>query len=556
MNIFNVLAKQSRYFYLFIVSLGIVNSVVYISLLMFINNAVSQKAQPFLPQYDWLIFICLIVGSLICTKVFQTYMVRLTYELLFQYEVAILQKLRFATYQAFEKLGAQRVYTAIGDVRILSYIPEVLVAVINSTVIIFCALTYLFVASPAGGLAVLALMGSLLLIYLLRNKQIEKYLNKVRDLQNTYHQYLRDLLFGFKEIKMSIPRNEGIFNDFLRKNRLAGKQLGVKSAVRYLDNELLGTYSWYFALGIAMFVLPRLLNLSAGESIPFIVIILYLMSPLASLVKVLPYYTNVKIALERIEQIQQDVESQAEETFGLGSGTAIDQAFKQLVFKDVVFEYFDEKQHKTFRVGPLNLEIKKGEVVFITGGNGSGKSTFVNMLTGLYKPSSGQILFNNIPVTAENYPYYSNRISAIFTSNYLFSENYERFELNKDNAALKEMVELMQMNEVLRFDEERQHIDNGLSKGQQKRLAMIYAMLEGRDVLVLDEWAAEQDPAFRAFFYEELIPDFQKKGKTIIAVTHDDYYFNCADRMLKFDYGRIAEDTRIIRRKESLVNSH
>ena len=74
---------------------------------------------------------------------------------------------------------------------------------------------------------------------------------------------------------------------------------------------------------------------------------------------------------------------------------------------------------------------------------------------------------------------------------------------------------------------------------------MIYAIMENRDILVLDEWAAEQDPHFRAYFYKRLIPELKRRGKTIIAVTHDDHYFDCADRMLKFDYGKIVADTVI-----------
>jgi len=103
----------------------------------------------------------------------------------------------------------------------------------------------------------------------------------------------------------------------------------------------------------------------------------------------------------------------------------------------------------------------------------------------------------------------------------------------------------MRLQAVIKLGTGRNFIDTGLSKGQQKRLALIYAMMEDREVLVLDEWAAEQDPAFRAYFYKHLIPEMQQKGKTIIAVTHDDAYFNHAGRMLRFDYGKIVEDRHL-----------
>ena len=77
-----------------------------------------------------------------------------------------------------------------------------------------------------------------------------------------------------------------------------------------------------------------------------------------------------------------------------------------------------------------------------------------------------------------------------------------------------------------------------LSTGQKKRLAMILAMLDNRPVYIFDEWAADQDPNFRRFFYTELLPEMKAAGHAIVAVTHDDSYFEYADRVLKMEYGR------------------
>lgn len=554
MHIIKVLQQQSRRFLLYILLLGIVNSIVYSGLLAFINNAVKGTAVPAARGYDYLIYILLVATSLLCTKIFQTYMVKLTHELLLHYELSILQKLRFATYQAFEKLGAERIYTAIGDVRILAYIPEVLVAVVNSAVIILCALAYLLWVSPLGGIAVLGLITALLSFYLIRNIRIEKSLNKVRDLQNEYHTYLRDLVYGFKEIKMSTERNEHLFEDYLKKNRLVAKQLGSSSAVKFLDNELIGTYSWYIALGVVIFALPHLLHLSLLQTVPFVIVILYLMGPLASLVKIIPYYTNVKIALERIDAVKAAIDEVVEEPVQQ-TGTLPVAAFETIQFEDVTFGYFDEQQQQQFGSGPFNLTIQNGETIFITGGNGSGKSTFINLLTGLYRPLSGTIYLNGCPVTESNYAAYTNRLSAIFTNAYLFNGNYDGYDLSDDNAALVSLVEMMRLSAVIRLNKDRNFIDNGLSKGQQKRLALIYAMMENRELLVLDEWAAEQDPVFRAYFYKHLIPELKKRGKTIVAVTHDDAYFGYADRMLKFDYGHIAEDRRLFHNEKFSIDS-
>jgi putative ATP-binding cassette transporter len=84
-------------------------------------------------------------------------------------------------------------------------------------------------------------------------------------------------------------------------------------------------------------------------------------------------------------------------------------------------------------------------------------------------------------------------------------------------------------------------VDTRLSQGQRKRLALLSAWLEDRPVLVLDEWAADQDPEFREYFYLRLLPLFKAEGRTVVAITHDERYFGVADRVLKVDGGRIFE---------------
>jgi len=92
------------------------------------------------------------------------------------------------------------------------------------------------------------------------------------------------------------------------------------------------------------------------------------------------------------------------------------------------------------------------------------------------------------------------------------------------------------------------------SQGQRKRLALLMALLELRDCLLLDEWAADQDPRFRHFFYQIILPLLKQRGKTIIAITHDDRYFNIADRVIKMDNGQLIEiDDRELDQAQQIV---
>ena len=101
----------------------------------------------------------------------------------------------------------------------------------------------------------------------------------------------------------------------------------------------------------------------------------------------------------------------------------------------------------------------------------------------------------------------------------------------------------MQLSEKTSFSEGA-FSELRLSTGQRKRLAMVVALLEDRPLYAFDEWAADQDPEFREFFYRELIPMLVARGKTVIAVSHDDRYFDCADLLVRLDYGAVREIER------------
>ncbi|CAN5138233.1 cyclic peptide export ABC transporter [soil metagenome] len=541
MNIYKVFKSKSTTFYCLLILLGAANSVMYSGLLILINNSITKHTLFYDNKYNMAVYFLIISLSFVCSKVFQTYIVRLSNDILFKFETGVLEKLRYAEYEAFEKLGTEKIYTAIGDTKVLSRIPEMFINVFNAAVIALCCLGYMFYISIVGGFFILAMMGALLVIYLGRNKRIEGQLNKLRDLQNYYYKCLNDLLSGFKELKLGIKRNESLFNNYLYKNKIEERDLGVTTAIKYLDNELLGSYSWYIILGVIMYVLPMIVTMSMSQTSTFIITILYLIGPVSTLITAVPFYTRTKIALERLNQYEKDVSINIKSQIKYNDVFDIDEPLSTLRFCDVVYEYKNSDDETTFLVGPINLEIYKGDIMFIVGGNGSGKSTFINLLTGLYKPISGHIYFNDREVKHQHYPYYSNKISAIFTNNYLFNENYEGFDLTNLNAKLEYYIEEMQLSSILKIDSYSDKINHKLSKGQQKRVAMIYALMEEREILVLDEWAAEQDPSFRAYFYEVLLAELKNMGKTIIAVTHDDNYYHCGDRLIKFDYGQVME---------------
>ena len=545
MKLFQVLQTKSKAFYGYVLLLSLVRSMLQSVILILINNIAAGQQLPILPGYEWLVFIIMVAGTVFLNKLFQTYMITLTQTILFELEINILKRLRFTSYESLENFGNAKVYAVMGDIRTLANIPLTFANCFNAVIVILCSLIYLFYLSTVGAAIVLGIIILLAFFYTVRNKWIEKDLNRMRDLQNEFYRYLTDFVNGFKEIKMSQTRSRNIYTQYLERNRTHGRQLGTSTSIQYLNNELTGQYSWYLVLGAIMFILPLFIQLDAAQMTTMIVTILFIMSPVAFLVISLPHYTNAKIALRRIQEFEDKMEPWNKELELRENAGSPDDTFQSIEMRGVTYEYADEEKARTFVVGPIDVEIKKGELVFITGGNGSGKSTFIKLLTGLYKPTQGGLYWNSQHVTDAQYPFYRDQISAIFTDYHLPQENYTDFDISTSNQRLNEYLKLMGLTNIFHVAEGKYLFSNKLSKGQQKRLAFIYALLEERQILVLDEWAAEQDIYFRHYFYHTLIPMLLQMNKTIVLVTHDSGFSADAGRVLEFDFGTIISDRKI-----------
>ncbi len=536
MKLLSIFFNRSKLFYAAFFLLGFVNVLLNIGILSFINNILTSDEAIYHKDYDWMLFFGLIVVSLGANAVFQSYMVKLTNDIKFDLEFNILEKLRFANYRSFEKLGNEKIFTAIDDIRTMVNLPELIVSGVNAIIIVICCFAYLFYMSWVGALMVIGMMAALFVFYMVRNNYIEKDLNKVRTLRDDYYKILDDLIHGFKEVRTNPVRSENLFEKFLLTNRMSAKDLSLGANIKYMVNELTGNYSWYVVFGLILFAMPMYFAVDRSILTSYMVTVLYMMGPISLIITLIPAYTHIKIALSRLGDFHNVVTNKLQLEVPVENSVVELEEFENLRFEDIVFEY-NEGGVKSFTLGPINFEINKGKIIFITGGNGSGKSTFMNILAGLFRPVAGNVYFNNKWISGDEVPKLRDYITTIFTTPHLFAKNYNNFEINENVIELKELIELMRLEGKLEFTDN--NISPKLSKGQQKRLAMILSLLEHKPIILLDEWAAEQDPVFRAFFYRELLPKLKDEGKTIIAVTHDDHYFDVADELVKFNYGKI-----------------
>jgi putative ATP-binding cassette transporter len=204
-----------------------------------------------------------------------------------------------------------------------------------------------------------------------------------------------------------------------------------------------------------------------------------------------------------------------------------------------VYYFRNDNGEPSFSMGPVSLEITAGKIVFFTGGNGSGKTTLIKALVGLYEIQSGTIEYNGRLVTSDDLRSYRNQFAAIFSDYHLFRRFYGLGEVDPQEA--QELIELFQLSDKTSVSD-GEFLTQNLSTGQRKRLALIVAILEKRPIMILDEWAADQDPEYRKIFYQIILPRLRDEGRTILAITHDEQYFDLSDHRYHLIDGKLADD--------------
>ena len=288
-----------------------------------------------------------------------------------------------------------------------------------------------------------------------------------------------------------------------------------------------------------IFVLPQITDLVPEVIISVMAVILFMIGPLGSIVDAMPLISKADVAVSAIDALEKylDTANDVEKTT-LRNGLKPLKGFNEIRFNQTTFSYSDETGSQ-FTLGPLDLNLRSGEILFIVGGNGSGKSTLLKLITGLYYPLSGQVFYDDIRIDRTNYLHYRNLFSIIFTDFHLFDRLYGLKVV--DEGRILDLLRTMRIGEKTAFDKDR-FTNINLSTGQKKRLALIISYMEDKPILAFDEVAADQDPEFRKYFYETLLKDLKKQGKTIVAISHDDRFFHIGDRILKMEYGKFTKE--------------
>jgi putative ATP-binding cassette transporter len=443
-----------------------------------------------------------------------------------------------------EGIGRSRIVAAItSDTAVLTQASNLLCFTIQGAVLIFFVAIYVAFLSLAAITLTIIIVSTAATIFHYKNKKLAAEKQESAAWERRLFDRLIDFLDGFKEVRLNTQRSAELFEDAVNVSRAAAN-IKIRSQAETFKLVVSTQVAMYVLLGGVVFVAPRFSESLGGTSLTnTTTALMFVVGACFGLVQSIPILLTANAAADRIDQLEHTLEAAAGPI--RAREIKLPKRFDKIEMHNIVFRYVDKFSDTTFQIGPLDFTLHAGELVFITGGNGSGKSTFLRVLAGLYPPDSGEVTLDGMRINDETRNAYRSLMSAIFFDNHLFRRLYGIPE--PEPGEVDGLLAKFRLTDKIELrDGEFSTLD--LSGGQRRRLALIVTLLEKRPILLLDEWTAEQDPEFRRKFYDELLPEMIQSGATVVVITHDDRYLDELDlpaRRIRMDEGRIVEQRSI-----------
>ena len=460
---------------------------------------------------------------------------------------SLAQKILSAPIDALERYRTHRLMPVLSqDVDMVSDVAFALAATLIACVTALGCLAYLaYLSLPLFGVLVVALAIGAMVQAMAQIRGVNGFW-KAREHEDQLHKAYRAISEGAKELRMHRARRQRMFGGQIER---------IVDNIRTVNGRAINTFVMATAFGSGLFFLLIALILGWASFRPtepavlsgFVLVLLFLKGPMDQIAGALPAVGRARVAFRRIADLSARFAT-PEPHLHVGR-TGSELKFEhEIALRGVRYAFDAPEGGEAFALGPIDLRLCRGEMVFVVGDNGSGKTTLVKLLLGLYAPHEGHVAIDGAAVDAERRDDYRQLFTTVFSDFYLF-EDLAAGEGEAHGEASMQVLPQRALPYLERLEiahkvslKDGAFTTTDLSTGQRKRLALVHAYLEGRPVLVFDEWAADQDPTFRHLFYTELLPELRAKGHLLVVISHDDRYFHLADRVITMRAGRIADD--------------
>ncbi len=532
--------RRSRSTIIFATLTGAIAGIGSTALIAVINAALAGGPTPRMRLVWMFVALCIIIP--LSGFASQVLLLWLTAQSAHDLRMQLSRQILSAPYRLLEELGVHRLLATItDDIPSVTNAITVLPLLLTQFAIMLGCLVYLGWLSWPLLLLVLGYMLIGILSHQLPLLKAVGYFRMMREEWDAMFKAVRSLTEGSKELKLHRARRDAFLSQQLEPAVDGIQRYGMWANTLSLAAANWGQILFFIFIGLILFLTPLLITVDQRALTGYTLTVLFMISPLSIILNTLPTLGRAQVAAEKIQALGLSLTNHPAESAAPASKT--ETPWRRLELAGVTHAYRHDGGVDEFYLGPLDLCFYPGEMVFVIGGNGSGKTTLAKLLIGLYEPEAGEIRLDGKPVNLENRDEYRQNFSVVFSDFYLFEH---LFGLDSENLEAKsgEYLEQLQLSHKVQVkDGKLSTID--LSQGQRKRLALLSAYLEDRPIYVFDEWASDQDPVFKQIFYYQLLPELKARGKTVIVITHDDRYYELADRLIKLESGQLEYDKRL-----------
>lgn len=541
LNFFFGKENDKPYFMTIVLSIisAIGNSVVVFMVNQALNMSNSNDSRTAATESGLYIYYILGIALFaICALIVRKILIDITSSVIYEKRMDIIHKILRTPYEKIELMEDGSIQAVLNnDTESISNFVNDFVNGLTGILTLITCYIYLGTQNFWGMFSSLVIVMFAVYLFLVVSRKAEEKFERNRDVQDTFFKYINAMINGFKELSINSGKKRA-FTDDIEKSCDDYKKTRREGQNAFLGVSMLGEVLYIAVIGIIVFIFPLLFPEIRNTTMRnYVTVYLYMGGIINSEIYLVPGLMRIMVSYRRINKFVSElvtVEEEPEENTNL----SMKDNTIEIKIEDVTYQY-ENGHDEAFVVGPINCYFKSGEITFISGGNGSGKSTLAKLITGLYMPKSGNIYINGEKAEAASLRKY---FTAIFSDYYLFDKMYGIDYENSIEKA-REYLEKMKISKQVSMENGKINPDN-LSTGQRKRLALVLSYLEDKEIFLFDEWAADQDPEFRKFFYMELLPELKEKGKIVIAITHDDKYFGEADQHVKMEYGNIIMTKR------------
>lgn len=387
--------------------------------------------------------------------------------------------------------------------------------------LMFSIMLGLIIIEPLAILFLSLIFSSVSILFVFMNRKRTKYYGEKRyEIESSISKIYSEAFGSTKELKIS--DKEFFFVDYLKTINLSKAIVNTNHSTVTQSSKSVLEITMIVSIGLLILFLS-FLNYNEYQFISLLGVIgLSSFKIIPTINKLLISFQNIKFYSPSIDKILNDLNLNPDE-----KANHLECAFNESIsIKNLFFKYPDSNKY-VFK--SLSIKISKGDIICISGMSGSGKSTFLNILSGLIQPKSAEIILDS-KINAPSFSSIRNLFSYVSQDSYLIDDTVLRnvaFGLPDNEINKEKAIDCLKRAQIFEYISK---LENGLqtrvgergnlfSGGQIKRIAIARALYNDKKILLLDEATSSLDKKTQSSFYSVI--SSLKGALTIIIVTHD-----------------------------------